>query len=103
EYGMQMDDMQGTNMEEPNPHDKMGMKDMDLSKDSMKMDHSKMAGKEMKKDGGMKGMEMDHSNMNKSMGNKDEMSDMQGMDMFSEYNYDYLKSPEKTTYDASVP
>ncbi|WP_026450187.1 multicopper oxidase domain-containing protein [Aequorivita capsosiphonis] len=76
------------------------------------MDHSEM---EMKTDSTktMKGMEMDHSKMDHSkmkMGsdsssNKEEMdhSNMDGMEMFSEYNYDYLKSPEKSTYDKNLP
>jgi len=72
EYGMQMDKVQGINMNTSE------MKD-----DSMQIDHSKM-----------KGMEMD------GMDTKVGMADM---NLFSEYNYDYLKSPEKTTYDASVP
>tara|TARA_R110000764_G_scaffold160292_1_gene247817 strand:- start:128 stop:1240 length:1113 start_codon:yes stop_codon:yes gene_type:complete len=57
---------------------------------------------------------MDHSNlpagkaaMNMEMSKNSEMkmedSDIKGMDMFSEYNYDYLKSSEKTTYDKDVP
>ena len=86
EYGMQMDGMK---------MDKTGEKNMDMPKDSMmneKIDHSKM----------------DHSKMNMEMSNdskmdKDDMKGMDGMDMFSEYNYDYLKSPEKTTYDKEVP
>jgi hypothetical protein len=28
---------------------------------------------------------------------------MEGMDLFSEYNYDYLKSQKKTNYDKDVP
>jgi hypothetical protein len=86
EYGMQMDGMK---------MDKTGEKNMDMPKDSMmneKIDHSKM----------------DHSKMNMEMSNdskmdKDDMKGMDGMDMFSEYNYDYLKSPEKTTYNKEVP
>jgi hypothetical protein len=93
EYGMRMDEMN-------QPADEAGMdktseKNMDMPKDSMmnkKMDHSKM----------------DHSKMNMEMSkdlkmDKDDMKGMDGMDMFSEYNYDYLKSPEKTTYDKEVP
>ncbi len=94
EYGMRMDEMN-------QPADEAGMdktseKTMDMpKKDSMmnkKMDHSKM----------------DHSKMNMEMSkdlkmDKDDMKGMDGMDMFSEYNYDYLKSPEKTTYDKEVP
>lgn len=78
EYGMQMGKMQG-----------MEMDDMKMPKDTIQMDHSKMnhSVMEMKKD---------------SSSSMDGMK-MKGMDMFSEYNYDYLKSPEKTTYDKNVP
>lgn len=31
------------------------------------------------------------------------MSSMKGMNPFSEYNYDYLKSPNKTAYNKDVP
>lgn len=76
EYGMHMEGMSGMNM------DKMeGMKmDNMKSKDSMNMNHSKMDGMKMEND-----------------------DKMQGMDMYAEYNYDYLKSPEKTNYDKNVP
>lgn len=83
EYGMQMDH---SKMD----HSKMEMKDkkmdMEMSTDSMmkgKMDHSKMD---------MGGKKMDNV----------QMGDMDGMQMFSEYNYDYLKSPEKTTYPKDI-
>ena len=101
-WGMQMDG-------------KMKMKDMDHSN----MKHS------MNKDQGMKMEEnmedMDHSKMEhgkdsdmkmKSMDNKKSKSDgqMGGMNlptgkagMFSEYNYDYLKSPEKTDFADDKP
>jgi CopA family copper-resistance protein len=75
-YGMQMDGME------------MDHSKMDMKKDTMMVDHSKMdMGKPSNKDmsGGMK------------------IDGMQGMGMFSEYNYDYLKSPEKTTYDKDIP
>jgi hypothetical protein len=106
---------------------------MDMSKDSamkgMEMDHTKL--KEMKmggmkekqmnmpKDSTMKGMEMDHSKMNHSkmdsmqkevrtadFAKKDGMENkmkMEEMDLFSEYNYDYLGSPVKTNYAADIP
>jgi len=94
EYGMQMD---GMNMD----MEKTGEKTMDMSKDSTmneKIDHSKM----------------DHSKMKMETPKDSEMkmddSDMKEMDlpagqagMFSEYNYDYLKSAKKTTYDKDVP
>ncbi|WP_117884118.1 multicopper oxidase domain-containing protein [Aureibaculum luteum] len=73
EYGMQMD---GMNMDKT--------VEIKLKDDKKKMDMPKDS--EMADDN----MKMQHSS------NK-------GMDMFSEYNYDYLKSPEKTTYDKEVP
>lgn len=90
EYGMQMD---GMKMDHSNMKDmKMKMpKDatMNDKMDHSKMDHSKMT---MKKDSteAEKEMAMDHSGM-KDMG------------MFSEYHYDYLKSPQPTTYDKELP
>ncbi len=100
-YGMQMEGMEMD-------HSKMEMKKDTMMKDHSKMNHSKM---EMKKDT----MMMDHSKMNHSKMEMKEASKavqktemigetkMEGMDMFSEYNYDYLKSPEKTTYDKDIP
>jgi len=71
---------------------------MDMDHDAMKMDHS---GMEMKKDT----MKMGNSKMDQSAMKMDSKKgmDMPGMDMFSEYNYDYLKSPEKTTYSKDLP
>jgi CopA family copper-resistance protein len=89
EYGMQMD---GMNM------DNTGENKMNMPKDSMrneKIDHSKMDHSKMNLPA-KAGMEM-------SKNSKMEKDDMKGMDMFSEYNYDYLKSAEKTTYDKNVP
>ncbi len=106
-YGMQMDGMKMDSS-------KMNMTKDSMAMDSSKMDHSKM---DMKKDSSsMKGM--DHSKMD--MKNDTTMMDMEkpskmdmssdmkkdgmkGMDLFSEYKYDYLKSPEKTTYDKDIP
>lgn len=88
-WGMQMDGMDHANMK------------MDMEKDSAMsgMDHSKM---KMEKDT-MKMTDSSEKNMQ-----KDEMKDMEeeesgGMDMFSEYNYDYLKAPVKTDYDEDIP
>ena len=90
---------------------------MQMSKDSMSMDHSNMAGMKMNHSK-MSGMDMkkpkdsmamgkvDYSNMvgmNMKKENTMPGMKMEGMDMFSEYNYDYLKSPEKTNYDKNVP
>ncbi|WP_299323131.1 multicopper oxidase domain-containing protein [uncultured Maribacter sp.] len=89
EYGMQMDKMEGMKMD--------GEMKMDHSKmKGMKMDHSKMSGMDMKKDKTMSGMNMKKENSMPGM-------KMEGMDLFAEYNYDYLKSPSKTTYDKDVP
>lgn len=86
-WGMQMDDM------------KMG--GMDHSKMNMKKD-SVMGGMG-EKDKRMNGMAMKDDEMNGMDMKKGEMEDMQGMDLFSEYNYDYLKSPEKTAFNDSIP
>ncbi|MFD2917296.1 multicopper oxidase domain-containing protein [Psychroserpens luteus] len=85
EYGMQMDNMSVMDMSKPK--DSMGM---DKMKD-MKMDHSKMS--------------MDKradSSMNMKADDM-KIDGMQDMDMFSEYNYDYLRSPNKTTYSKDLP
>lgn len=76
EYGMKMDGMEMD-------HSKMDHSKMEMPKDSMKMDHSKM----------------DHSKMDM----KNEPMQMEGMGMNSEYTYDYLKSPEKTSYSKDTP
>jgi len=98
EYGMQMDEM---DMDDG----KMNKNHSEPSAGNAEMKHPKM---KMKKDStSMAGMNMDHSNM-KGMNlpagkaEKDGMQ-MDGMGMFSEYNYDYLKAPEKTSYDQNLP
>jgi len=121
--GMKMEGMDHSEMDQsPEVPKKEGMKGMDYSKmgmqiDSTKtkeMDHSKMDHSKM----GMpidstKIKEMDHSMMDMKMEPDSISSDgkystkkddeMQGMGLFSEYNYDYLRSPVKTTYDEDVP
>src|SRR5690606_32649817 len=57
--------------------------------------------------------QMDHSSMDMSDDKNSkmdppsapmaEMPGMENMDMFSEFNYNYLKSPEKTVYGKDVP
>lgn len=84
EYGMQMDGMKMDKVSKGN--------DMTIETDSKTMDHSKM----------------DHSKMQSMDMKKDTIKEMDGMkmedmDMFSEYNYDDLKSLEKTAYDKSLP
>jgi hypothetical protein len=89
-------------------HSKMDMKKDTMKMDSSMMDYSKM---DMKKDAMMDHSKMDMGNTSKMDMNGDmKMGGMQGMDlpageagMFSEYNYDYLKSPEKTSYDKKLP
>ncbi len=114
EYGMQMDKMEGMKMD---GEMKMDHSKMEMPKDSMRMDHSKMKGMKMDHSK-MSGMDMnkpkdttemgkmDHSNMAGMDMKKDKTMSgmkMEGMDLFAEYNYDYLKSPNKTTYDKDVP
>jgi FtsP/CotA-like multicopper oxidase with cupredoxin domain len=87
EYGMQMDKMEGMDMSKPNDSMEMGqMKEM-------KMDHSKMKGKEMNNEDAKNGMGMNEQ--------KDTIKTSE-MDLFSEYNYDYLKSLKKSNYDKNV-
>ncbi|HSP83203.1 MAG TPA: multicopper oxidase domain-containing protein [Gillisia sp.] len=111
-WGMKMDE--GMKMEGMD-HSEMDQSPKATNEEPMEgMDHSKM---EMPIDSA-KTKEMDHSKMNhsqmdmkmerdsissdeKSSFNKDD--EMEGMQMFSEYNYDYLKSPERTTYAKDVP
>ncbi|SRX75314.1 multicopper oxidase domain-containing protein [Aequorivita antarctica] len=69
-----------------------------MQMDHSKMDHSKMEMKDEKMD-----MEMSTDSMMKGKMDNVQMGDMDGMQMFSEYNYDYLKSPKKTTYPKDVP
>lgn len=89
EYGMQMKGgMTGMKMGNSNKMDEPKMKDgtmkMTMPKDST-MNNMKIK-KEMKE--------------NKMM---DEGMKMNGMDLFSQYNYDYLKSPFKTSYSKDIP
>jgi hypothetical protein len=98
-WGMQMDGkMKGMKMDhskmkmEPKTKPSMKMSSMDSS--MMQMDQSKINPDESME----KSMSNDHK-----MGMKDSMGEMPGMDMYSEYNYDYLKSTEKTSFDKDVP
>lgn len=73
-------------------------------KDGMEgMDHSKM---KMPVDS-IKTKEMNHLIMSPKMEEthkiKKNDDGMQGMDMFSEFNYNYLRSPVKTIYDGKIP
>jgi len=98
-WGMQMDGkMKGMKMDhskmkmEPKTKPSMKMSSMDSS--MMQMDQSKINPDESTE----KSMPSDQK-----MGMKDSMGEMPGMDMYSEYNYDYLKSTEKTSFDKDVP
>lgn len=91
------------------------MKNWGMQMDDMgQMNHDTMEG--MKKDTAAS-KEVDHSRMNHQMGEmkKDapamdmkqktgkQMAGMQGMGMFAEYNYDYLKSPVPTDFAEDKP
>ncbi len=96
---------------------KMAKMDMKMGAHALKFRPKKDERYEMKKDYGMQ-MEADMKNMDmpkdSTMEKIPEM-DMkkedatnptmkaEGMDMFSEYNYDYLKSLQKTNYDKDIP
>ena len=114
---MKMDKMNHSNIAEMDMQKDKSMSEMKMPKDSMPMDHSKMEGMKMdhskmaemdkkKPKDSMAMGKMNHSNMVGMDMQKDKTmsgTKMEGMDMFAEYNYDYLKSPEKTTYDKNVP
>ena len=86
----------------------MAKMDMRMGAPAMKFNPGKETPHKMRKNWGMK-MDMkkvmsEHSNM-KMDSSMDDMShvsghdkEMEGMNMFAEYSYDYLKSPEKTTF-----
>ncbi len=95
EYGMQMDDMKGMEMDHSNMKKDKISDGMKMDSTMIHMNHNKMENSKMKMDKPSKSKMMD-------MNGKDS-STMQGMDMYSEYNYDYLKSPEKTTYAQDAP
>jgi FtsP/CotA-like multicopper oxidase with cupredoxin domain len=127
-YGMDMNKLKDTTAMGKMDHSNMAGMDMkkdktmsgmnmQMSKDSMSMDHSNMAGMKMNHSK-MSGMDMkkpkdsmamgkvDYSNMvgmNMKKENTMPGMKMEGMDLFAEYNYDYLKSPSKTTYNKDVP
>ncbi|MBK0368265.1 multicopper oxidase domain-containing protein [Flavobacterium agrisoli] len=89
EYGMKMKGMDMSNDamkmdEDTQMHKKMGHSNMDVETDSTSL-IKEMNHDGMKKDSQMKNMKMD------------------AMDMFAEYKYDYLKSPQKTIYDKNLP
>ena len=113
-WGMKMEGKMNMPENAGNKKDEMGMMGMDHSKMPMHNDslhHANMKmDKKMPKDS-MKQTGMDHSKMTEMQANTEmpmkmngakKMSDMQGMKLFSEYNYDYLKSPEKTNYDTGT-
>ncbi|MDD3722970.1 MAG: multicopper oxidase domain-containing protein [Lutibacter sp.] len=89
-WGMKMEGMNHSEMAQSPEVPKKGIP-IDSTK-TKEMDHSKMVMK-MKPDS----ISSDEKHTTK----KDD--GMQGMELFSEYNYDYLRSPEKTTYGEDIP
>ncbi|WP_018622774.1 multicopper oxidase domain-containing protein [Spirosoma luteum] len=123
-----MDSMDMSDNSMPDKTKKQGNKSMNgmtMSDDSTgkppmdhsKMDHAKngsMANMDMSKpaDKPMGGMDMSNGKRDKGMSGmamkgdasgKDMSKSMPGMKMYADYNYDYLKSPEKTTLDPNRP
>lgn len=90
EYGMKMDGMEMD-------HSKMDHSKKEMPKDSMNMDHSKMDHSKMNMP--EDSPKLDHSKMDMNS----EPMQMEKMGMNSEYTYDYLKSPEKTSYPKDIP
>ncbi|WP_338378024.1 multicopper oxidase domain-containing protein [uncultured Flavobacterium sp.] len=91
--GMNMDDPKMSGMDMSQPKEAMATDKMN----EMKMDHSKMKGMVMNNGVAMKGMQINEQKDTTKADN------MEGMDLFSEYNYDYLKSVKKTNYDKNIP
>lgn len=89
-WGMKMEGMNHSEMAQSPEVPKKGIP-IDSTK-TKEMDHSKMVMK-MKPDS----ISSDEKHTTK----KDD--GMQGMELFSEYNNDYLRSPEKTTYGEDIP
>lgn len=127
-YGMQMDHEMSDPGNMQMDHKMEGMNDMKKSddagkkhdmknmpkhemKDSLKMNHHKMDGMdEMKKptDSGQKQKMHDMKNMPKKEMNDSKkmnpgMKGMSGMNMSDEFNYDFLKSKEKTAFTKDLP
>ncbi|MFD1470271.1 multicopper oxidase domain-containing protein [Hymenobacter caeli] len=75
----------------------MKMDGMKMPADSAHAGHGMlMNGRKMGTDKPMAGMNMEASKAKAGM-------DMGGMDMFAEYNYDFLRSPQKTAYADNLP
>ncbi len=99
-WGMKMDDhsaMKGMDHSRMKHDEMKGESGMNMEKDSSQLDMNAMdhSMHNMEADKEMEGMK---TNTDADM----KMEGMQGMNMFSEYNYDYLKSPEKTGYAKDI-
>ena len=96
-WGMKMDQKKGMS----------GMKSSDMAQcqDSMKgMDHSAHGSmRRMNMDSSPNGMKMAGEKQRMPMDSSNRMDGMGSMTMFAQYNYDYLKSPRKTTLSADKP
>lgn len=96
----------------------MAKMDMRMGAPAMKFNPSDVDPYEMKANWGMQGkmddemketemegssMQADHKHDMKKDENMEDSSEMKGMGMFSEYNYDYLKAVENTEYSEDKP
>ncbi len=88
-WGMQMDDMKEMDHSKMNHSQKT---------DHSQMDHSNKDKMDMSQPDSMKMGDMEDGKMK-----MDGEMNMEGMNMFAEYNYNYLKSPEKTDFDKNRP
>lgn len=99
-YGMKMDHTKMAKDSVQTGEEKMNMTDsgMEHTSHKMQMNHSQTDHIAVKKDTipAMNEMKMEHK-----AGKKEMPTD--GMNMYSEYNYDYLKSTEKTSYPKDIP
>lgn len=84
---------------------KMSRMDMRMGAPALKFGPKKVDPEKMMRNWGMQmdTSEMNDRSMNMEHSMRKKTGGMAGMDMFSEYNYDYLKSIEKTNYANNVP
>ncbi|MBU1373878.1 MAG: multicopper oxidase domain-containing protein [Bacteroidetes bacterium] len=74
---------------------------MKVGKAMKEMGNMPMDSKVNKPNDGMDNMNMKDGKMD--MNKESKISPMKGMNAFSEYNYDFLKSPNKTAYNKNIP
>ena len=104
-YGMQMDGKMDMEKMDGMKHDKMkegemNHDEMKMPKDTMPMNHG---GMKMEMPNDKMKMEKSKEKMGMEEMSKSEMKKEGSMNMSSDFSYDFLKSPNKTTYSKDIP